>query len=245
MNQTGFVSDANPTPELTQALLVWTLSGRPAFASINSVQKGVIQHQKDPITSKQLLAFTQQIINPLRMEASRDRQVEITPARVLLSDPVNDLTVWWRQAQPTPQFFDCDELGAIQGVCHMPSLVFAQHGTGLSMCAVAGNQRPTNDSKVFHAPMFNTYTDGGVCLGEVSLRSITKWTDMDANENNFLRGINTHPNGGHVKTKYPTGIFALWRDLVNDPQLKWDDSWLAPMRTTGLDLQQWIKECVR
>ena len=245
MTNPTYISDSNPTPILTQAMLVWTLSGRPAYASINAVVDGVIQHQKQPITSKQLLEFAHNVIDPLRKDAVKEREVEITPARVLLSDPVNDLTIWWRQSIPTPQFFDCDELGVIQGVCHMPSLVFAQSGTNLSVCAVAGDQRPTNDSQVFHAPMFNTYTNGGVCLGDVSLRSITKWAEMDANENDFLRGINTHPNGGHVKTNYPTGIFALWRDLVKDPQLKWDDSWLTPMRATGLDLQQWIEECVR
>lgn len=230
---------------LTQAMLVWTLTGRPAYASIHPVVDGVIKHEKDPITSKQLLEFCRNVIDPLRKDAVKERLVEITPPRVLLSDPVNDLTVWWRPSKPTPQFFDCDELGVIQGVCHMPNLVFAQSGARLSVCAVSGNQRPTNESKVFHAPMFNTYSNGGVCLGGVSLSQITKWADMDANEDDFLRGINTHPNDGHVKTSYPTGIFALWRDLVNDPKLKWDDSWLAPMRTTNLDLQQWIKECVR
>lgn len=241
MTNPTFVSESNPTPTLTHALLVWTLNDKPAYASLNSVRNGVVEHQQKPLTSKQLLQFSQNLIEPISKASHKDRLVEITPERVLLSDPVNDLTVWWRPSRPTPQFFNCAELGTIQGVCHMPHLVFAKRGSHLAVCAVAGNQRPTNDSPVFHAPMFNTYEEGDICLGGVGLLPIKTWADMEANEENFLRGINTHPNGGHVKTRYLTGIFALWRDLVNDPKLEWEDCWLNPM---GFDLQHWIKECV-
>lgn len=237
-----FVSDSNPTPQLSHALLLWSNNNSPAYASLNPVKAGVIGHQPKALTSKQLLQFSQQMIAPLAASILKNRSVEITPERVLLNDPVNDLTVWWRPSRPTPQFFSCEELGTIQGVCNMPSLVFAQHERSLSVCAIAGNQRPTNDTPVFHVPMFNTYDNGSVCLGGVSLSSIEKWTDMDQNESDFLRGINTHPNGNHIKTRYPTGIFALWRDLVKDPKLAWNDNWLNPMK---LDLQNWIKAGIK
>lgn len=238
----SFVSESNLTPQLTHALLVWTLNDQPAYASLNPVKDGVVQHQQQALTSKQLLRFTREMIDPMSKAAIKEMQVEITPMRVLLSDPVNDLTVWWRPGRPTPQFFDCDELGTIQGVCHMPSLVFVQKGTGLSVCAVAGQDRPTNDSAVFHAPMFNTYASGAVCLGGVHLQPIKGWDDIDANEEGFLRGINTHPNGQHAKTRYANGIFALWRDLVKNPKLAWDDTWLNPM---GGNLRDWIKGHVK
>ncbi len=237
-NHPSFVSDSNPISTLTHALLIWTISGKPAFASLNPVKDGEVQHQEKSLTSKQLLQLTQEVIAPLGKASITDRQIDITPERVLLSDPVNDLIVWWRPGRPTPQFFDCDELGVIQGVCHMPSLVFVQKGRSLSVCAVAGTQRPSNETPVFHAPMFNTYAGGSVCLGGIHLDSIQKWTDMDSNEDKFLRGINTHPNDNHVKTRYLTGIFALWRDLINDPELKWEDCWLNPMNCS---LQEWIK----
>ncbi|MDT8992820.1 hypothetical protein RQP54_18245 [Curvibacter sp. APW13] len=242
-NSSSFMSESNPTPQLTHAMLVWTLNDGhvPAYASINPVKDGVVQHQKDAVSSKQLLQFSQDLIAPLAKNALKDRKVEITPSTVLLSDPINDLTVWWRPGRPTPQFFDCDELGTIQGVCHMPGLVFAQKGRSLSICAVAGNYRPLNESAVFHAPMFNTGNRGDVCLGGVRLKPIQQWADIDTNETAFLRGINTHPNGNHVKTSYPTGLFALWRDLIGNPQMEWDDAWLTPMKTT---LQQWIKGCL-
>lgn len=237
---TTYVSETNTVATLTQALLVWShKNGEPAYASMHDVRNGVVQPTQKPLSIKQLNAFCTVTVRPLKERTQSQRAVEVIPSNVLFSDPENDITCWWRPSQASPQFFDCAEFGgAMQGVCNLPSLVFFQKGASLHICAVTGSERPTSDTAVFHAPMFNTDHTGYVCLGNIGLVPIRQWSDMPRNEREFLHGINTHPNGKHIKTRYPSGLFSLWRDLVKNPETPWDDAWLNPM---NLDLQTWIK----
>ena len=121
----------------------------------------------------------------------------------------------------------------------MPSMVFVQRDEELYVCAVKSKERPDDNSEVFYAPMFNTYADGKVCLGDIKLEFPDTPTKMLANQGNFLRGVNTHPNGHHIKTSYKFGLFGLWKKLLDKPATKWNDNWLAP---TDQTLDEWLNK---
>lgn len=238
---TQFVTESNPVGTLSQALLVFTDKSGPVYATLNPVDKwGNIEPVASSLTLAQLRKFNNTLQQIANKTATQSR-VEIIPANVLYTDPHQAVTVWWRPGKPTPQFFDCEELGLVQGVCAMPSLVFAQTDKSLSVCAIRGHDRPANDTPIYHAPLFNTYDNTSVCLGDVTLEPISSFASIDRNESAFLRGINTHANGIHIKTLYPTGIYALWRDLVANPSISWNDAWLNPCNKS---MGQWLKKDV-
>jgi PRTRC genetic system protein B len=237
-----FVQETNPTALLTKALLLWTSPDPKAVehATLNDIVDGVIQPNTASITLAQLRALNTSL-QELANEKAGKHGVAVFPPQLLYADPYQAVTAWWRASAPAPQFFDCEELGRIQGIVAMPSLVFLQRGTSLAVCAVAGRARPDTAAPVYHAPLFNTGSLGDVCLGEVALEPMGEFGAIHRNQDAFMRGINTHPNGLHSKTNYPTGIFALWRDLIADPTLGWDDQWLVPMQGR-ITLGQWLEK---
>ncbi len=237
------VQEASPQATLTQALLLWTIpTSRPevslAHATLNAVVDGVIQPNTESLSLAQLRALNVSLQGLADSKAGR-QGIGVFPPNLLYSDPHQALTAWWRPGGATPQFFNCAELGQIQGVVPMPSLVFKQQGGHLAVCAVAGGGRPDASTLVCHAPLFNIHTDGSVCLGDVDIESIGDFCAMERNQAAFLRGVNTHPNGQHKKTHYPHGVFALWRDLIANPTQGWDDAWLVPM-PNQMTLGQWL-----
>lgn len=225
--------------QLSHALLLYSIQDKIEHATLHSVTDGKIMPSTKPLTTHDLQALNDSL-QRIKANARGCAVIQVLPAHVLFRDTANAITVWWRPSSPTPQFFNCDELGQIQGVTPMPSLVFAQTGCSLSVCAVAGTERPGSDAPVYHAPMFNTYDDGDVCLGGIQLKPVGDITDIEVNQSKFLRGVNTHPNGSHRKTLYENGIFALWRDLIADPSLGWNDEWLSPMGNKTLGV--WMAE---
>lgn len=227
---------------LTHAILLWTdpKSKQVAHATLNDVVAGEIQPSKKSMSIAQVHELSVSLRDMVK-EQFGTSDFSIFPEHLLHFDPLRSLAMWWRSASPAPQFFDCEELGKIQGVVPMPSLIFRQCGTSLSVCAVRGRTRPREDTPIFHAPMFNTGSLGEICLGGVELEPVTEVRLIEANQDAFLRGVNTHPNGGHRKTNYQHGIFALWRDLIATPEMEWDDAWLVPM-SHNMTLDQWLKE---
>lgn len=237
-----FVNESNPTVQLTHALLIWTAEkGRtePGHASLHKVLDGVIQPTPKPLTLKQLRSVND-TLQSAADRTEKQREIEIYPDRLLYADSNSALTVWWRKGRPTPQFFQCEELGGqVQGVCAMPSMVFMQRGSSLFIAAFKGNERPHVHTQLFHAPLFNTYEETRVCLGGVHLEPVNSFDAIENNETAFLRGINTHANGRHRKCGYEHGLYAMWRDLLANPSMVWNDDWLVP---TEFDLGNWIKE---
>ena len=241
MTQAILQQPGTTSAHLTQALLIWqTPSKVPAHASMHTVRDGVIEPAATPLTLRQLHSFNQSLQGLVSSTVAKAQNaLQLLPATVLAFEPHLSTTVWWRPTSPVPQFYDCAELGKIQGVINIPSLVFCQEGNGLKVCAIKGKDRPGAQTLVYHAPLFNIHSNGAVCLGEVNLKSVHLIEDIASNETAFLRGINTHPNGDHRKTNYPTGIFALWRDLIAKPKTPWNDKWLVPMGK--LTLSQWLE----
>jgi PRTRC genetic system protein B len=217
------------------AILLYQSGAEIQYASQHDIRHGEIQPGK-PLELGQVQALAHALTD-LAVTTTRDSFDVLFESTLLMSNPLVRRAVWYRPAAPASQFYDCEELGKMQGVVNMPTLVFDQQGGGLRICAIRGVDRPTADTPIFHAPMFNTDQGGNVCLGDVALQLPVKPELRAANQERFLHGINTHPNGRHRKTTYEHGLFALWRDLVQAPQTPWNDDWLAPMGTT---LGSWI-----
>lgn len=85
---------------------------------------------------------------------------------------------WHEPPKVRPMWFI--EAGASVTV-KWPHLVFIANESGLRVYAVSGNKRPTPDTKLYHAPLMNIYSDGWLCFGSASrpdslaVDSIPEW----------------------------------------------------------------------
>jgi len=78
------------------------------------------------------------------------------------------VTVWWELAQARVLHFDgaSADVQAMSGLAvPFPPLVFVADGAALSVFALQQDARPDVGTPLMRAPTYNTYADGGVCLG--------------------------------------------------------------------------------
>jgi len=78
------------------------------------------------------------------------------------------VTVWWEPAQTRVLHFSgaSADVQAMSGLAvPFPPLVFVADSASLSVFALQKDARPEVDTPLMRAPTYNTYADGGVCLG--------------------------------------------------------------------------------
>jgi PRTRC genetic system protein B len=76
--------------------------------------------------------------------------------------------VWYTPPQEVPLFF-AEALGITSGRGKVPAMVWKAGRNELMVYALKGNKKPDSRTKLFHAPFFNIYNDGRVCMGTVRI----------------------------------------------------------------------------
>jgi len=122
---------------------------------------------------------------------------------------------WWCPGGMRRVFFKCSNLGERSAVVPHPGLVFQASNLGFRVFALADGDRPTAGTKLFEPPYFNTWDQGGICIGtarvpkRVDVASIPRW------EAGFFESAFTHPNAGGKRVSYTDGEYAFWRDMLD------------------------------
>lgn len=128
----------------------------------------------------------------------------------------NGTVIWYTKAQLRELFF-VQSLGIPNGRAYVPPMVWKASKHSLSVFAITGNRRPTPRTKLYHAPFFNVYTDGKVCLGSIKI-DIKNSASVDefikAWEHYFFHSYFSHvvAAGRHMKGN----CVALWKKLIAD-----------------------------
>lgn len=124
-----------------------------------------------------------------------------------------------------------------------PSLVFKVSEGSLSVVAIKTSSRPTETSRVFHAPLMNIYANSEVCTGNIRLPDSWTVDDMSAWERVIYDTYNTHTN--HHATLRLEGRseigdhdhFHFWRDLAKQKASCFPNNVLVSKK---LSIQQWL-----
>jgi PRTRC genetic system protein B len=130
---------------------------------------------------------------------------------------------WWRAPAPATMFFETIDakdpkrnIGTRNGRLPQPGLVHVLAEGEWSVYAVKGAARPGPATPLFHAPYFNVYDNGALCEGNVRRPAKVNPETLAEFERAFFHSRFTHPNADSRKlTRYPKGIYALWRDLLD------------------------------
>lgn len=89
------------------------------------------------------------------------------PENVLSVSPYGSV-VWYTPAQEVQLFF-IERLGIPCGMAKVPPLVWKADRENLYLYALGRNKRPDRDTPLCHAPFFNIYNDGKICMGTVDI----------------------------------------------------------------------------
>jgi PRTRC genetic system protein B len=173
------------------AVMIYT-DNSTAFATVHEVR---VDSEGSPYLAEGR-SLTTAFLRRLSQGLGTATPAEVLPECVLARTP--DMIVWWTRAQSRVMFFGGQEKGASDFNGHLyphPPLVFRVRGRDLFVRALAGDERPTAETRLKTAPYWNTDSRGSVCAGtmripdQLTANSISEW------EGAYFGSEFTHPSG--------------------------------------------------
>lgn len=79
--------------------------------------------------------------------------------------------VWFTKAQYRQLYF-AESLAIPSDTANIPALIWKATDKHLTVYALKNNRRPTEKTILYHAPFFNMYESGNVCMGTVEIDMI-------------------------------------------------------------------------
>ncbi|TSD66367.1 PRTRC system protein B [Inquilinus sp. KBS0705] len=167
-----------------------------------------------PLSVKEMIALSEVLQSAQDVKGGFLKSRGLLPQKVLYVDQqVNGFAVWHTPPREVTLFFT-DALGIPSGNAKIPALVWKADGSKLSVYAVKGKARPCESTTLCHAPFFNIYANGNVCMGTVSIQiACTSCLEdfMQEWEQYFFSSYFSHSINGNSSTKTDTKL--LWEKL--------------------------------
>jgi PRTRC genetic system protein B len=133
----------------------------------------------------------------------RKEQAESLKLRGLLPDSMlfyqpglSSRFMWYLEPQQYHITF-ISSVGIPTGNYQMPGLILAVSGKSMYIWAYKGTGKPKADTEIFHAPFYNVYESGNVCMGTVSESRKKFFLDeeLDRWQRRFFGGRFTEAHG--------------------------------------------------
>ncbi|MFD2968804.1 PRTRC system protein B [Sphingobacterium bambusae] len=136
------------------------------------------------------------------------------PSNVLHFDAVKKKVLWFSKPQRRQLFF-ASPLGVNSGDANIPTLLWKADVQNLQVFALSSGERPTERTRLCHAPFFNIYQDGKVCMGTVDIdlqneRSLERF--IQTWESYFFESYFSHLMNDHEPIN--GNCVLLWENLV-------------------------------
>jgi PRTRC genetic system protein B len=133
---------------------------------------------------------------------------------ILHVDPLKGKAVWFTKSMQRQLCFT-ENLGLPNGKAYVPPMLWIADRLSLTVFALEGNRRPTEKAILYHAPLFNIYEDGKVCMGTVDVR-IKKTASLEdfikTWEDHFFNSYFSHLMAGHNPIN--GNCVSLWKRLI-------------------------------
>lgn len=208
------VGSSAPDLHLAQAILLYE-SGRHGakdyHATIHKVDCGAAT---GPLILPGTLLTREALEDSLRRlgETAKLRPWSFIDDCVLASG--SDMAVWFTPSRVKHMVFLSEGLDR-SGPAMQPATLWIVWRRHLWIFALEDKQdRPKPSDPVFHAPHFNVWKGGRVCLGSMTVPEFPEpaaWVDS------FYASAFNHPNDGATwQVKYRGGVPALWRRLLKE-----------------------------
>ncbi len=138
----------------------------------------------------------------------------IMAGNVLYVDPSpNGFAMWYTKATRKQLFF-VENLGIPNGIAAVPSLLWVADKQKLHIYALKTERKPTAATALYHAPFFNVYAEGNVCMGtvDVNIRNSASLEEFTAAwESYFFNSYFSHLMQQHNPVL--GNCVSLWKKL--------------------------------
>lgn len=139
----------------------------------------------------------------------------IMPTTVLHINPAQDGTVLWYTKAQMRQLYFAGSLGIPNGMAKVPAMLWYANKNNLHVYALPNDRRPTEKTQLHHAPFFNVYANGDVCMGSVDINikksaALEEFTALW--ESYFFNSYFSHLMGEHNPVN--GNCVSLWKGLI-------------------------------
>jgi PRTRC genetic system protein B len=160
--------------------------------------------------------ITTEFVHRLAQGLGTQIPVEVLPENVVVRTA--ETLMWWTPRTVHAMFFRAtdEEASELSGKRFpQPPLVWKVTGKDLWVRALAGNRRPTADTKLMTAPYWNVDGETGwTCQGSMRSPEEPGTDAIPLWEKAFFQSEFTHQTGPRRLTTHPGGFFGLWRELA-------------------------------
>jgi PRTRC genetic system protein B len=123
-----------------------------------------------PLTVKEMLGLSSIFQSAKEFKTGFLRCKGVMPNKVLYVNAEQaGYAVWYTPPLEVPLYF-ATALGIKSGKGKVPAMVWKAGREELSVFALKGHRKPVGNTVLHHAPFFNVYTDGKVCMGTVRIK---------------------------------------------------------------------------
>lgn len=130
--------------------------------------------------------------------------------------------MWYRPAEKRMLYFN-EGLHITNGMAWVPAMVYMVEGRELSVYALNEDERPTENTVLYHAPFHNVNVEGEVCLGSAKANKPKDKTFANLckyYEDLFWMSEFTHLNH---ENRVKGNLNLIWMDLIQNDDKKWSD----------------------
>lgn len=172
-----------------------------------------------PLSIAEMVSLSKLFQNTEELKSNYLRPKGILPNNVLYLDPQSDGYAVWYTPPQTADLFFVAELGIPTGKAQIPAMVWKASRNSLNVYALKGKVKPNGETTLYHAPYFNIYDSGNVCMGtvQIDIDRFTRLEDFMAKwEAYFFNSYFSHTIGNHEGAKMD--LVSLWTEQVETGQ---------------------------
>ena len=168
-----------------------------------------------PLTEREAKVLAKALNTDKEKSKAFLKSKSILPTNILHINPSeNGSVLWYTKARKTKMFF-IESLEIPKGMAEAPAMLWYANKQNLMVFALATDRRPTEKTALYHAPFFNVYEGGNVCMGTVDVNiknsaSIEEFTT--AWEDYFFNSYFSHLMEDHNPIK--GNCISLWKKLI-------------------------------
>ncbi len=156
------------------------------------------------------------------LSTSKDLNNQFLTSKGLLPDNIlyvranrQGFAIWFTRSQKVHLFFK-ETISVPCGEAYVPAIVWKADKDSLLVYALANDTKPTINTPLYHAPFFNVYANGNVCMGSVDVeveKNCSLEDFMEQWQSYFFNSYFSHMVSEHIPVR--TNLIQLWNKQVS------------------------------
>lgn len=169
-----------------------------------------------PLSTKECTELAKALDSSQELKRSFLKPAGLLPKNVMYINPDHNGYAVWHTPQQDIDLLFTDSLGIASGKANVPAMVWRATKENLWVYAVQDADSIGMETELYHAPFFNVYEKGNVCMGSVAVKippDCQLEDFMQHWQHYFFGSYFSHLFQGHLPVK--GNIVQLWQSLVN------------------------------